>query len=210
MTLTCKVTTEVFEKASWTERAKLLERLTARFADDALDHAEWRAAIEIFRVVVYDGEPLVRLVLAESLKTSREVPCDLLLALARDIALVATPILEHSQLLTDDDLLPIIQRWTTAHRFAIAGRGAISGRVAAALCRAGERAVILRLLANQGATLMQETLNAVLARFPDDAALDTAIGRRRLPPANIGGRRSTAPREAFSPQLVWHRTGSHG
>ncbi|HUH83394.1 MAG TPA: DUF2336 domain-containing protein [Stellaceae bacterium] len=209
-TLTQKAIAEVIEKASWTERAKSLERLARRFADDALDHAEWRAAIEAFRVVLYDSEPLVRLVLAESVKASRDLPGDVLLALARDIAMVAAPVLEHSPLLTDDDLLPMAQRATTAHRLAIAGRRGISGRLAAALCRLGERAVILRLLANDGATLTPETLDELLDHYPDDDALDAAIGRRRVLPVSIGSRRLGRARETKAPQMAWSRTGSLG
>jgi uncharacterized protein (DUF2336 family) len=207
--LTQRVIADVVEKASWTERAKSLERLATRFVSGGLDRAEWQAAVDTFRVVLYDGEPLVRLVLAESVKASRDLPRDLVLALARDVAMVATPMLKQSPLLADDDLLPIAQRATTAHRVAIAGRPALSARLAAALCHGGERPVILRLLANDGAAITGETLHALLDRFPDDAVLCAAIGRRRLLPVSIGARLFAA-REGSALPREWHRTGSLG
>src|SRR5690348_8709047 len=99
-TLTREVIAELVEEPSWTARAKSVERLARRFTEGELGVAERQAAVEAFRVVLYDGEPLVRLVLAESLKTA-DVPRDLLLALARDAATIATPVLEQSRSLGD-------------------------------------------------------------------------------------------------------------
>jgi uncharacterized protein (DUF2336 family) len=202
------------EEASWTERAKSLDRLAQRFAEGGLDEAEWRAITDAFRIVLYDGEPLVRLVLAESVKLAPDLPRDILLSLARDVASVATPVLEQSRLLGDHDLLPIALRHSPAHRFAIAGRRRLSAPLSAALCRAGERAVILRLLANDGAVIAEDTLHALLDRFPDEPALAEAITRRRLLPVSVGSRLvAPARREdgAKPPlRLVWNRTGSLG
>jgi uncharacterized protein (DUF2336 family) len=141
------------------------------------------------------------------------MPRDLLLALARDAATVATPLLLHSRLLGDDDLLAIVQRFSPAHRFAIAGRRTISGPVAAALCRAGERAVILRLLDNDGAVIAEPTLHSLLDRFPDEPALTEAMARRRLLPVSVGSRlfgTSRGTDEKPAVRLVWDRTGSLG
>jgi uncharacterized protein (DUF2336 family) len=212
-TLTREVIAKLIEEASWTERAKSLERLAARFAEGGLDETEWHAVTDAFRVVLYDAESLVRLVLAETVKFAPDLPRDILLALARDTATVAAPILEHSRLLSEDDLLPIAQRHSPAHRFAIAGRRLISGRVAAALTQPGERAVILRLLANEGAALTEQLLHTLLDRFPDQPALVDGIARRRLLPVSVGSRLfGSAPAAPAKPQLrlIWDRTGSLG
>jgi uncharacterized protein (DUF2336 family) len=214
-TLTREVIVQLIEEASWTERAKSLERLATRFVVGGLDESEWHAATDAFRVVLYDAEPLVRLVLAETVKFAPDLPRDVLLALARDIGTVATPILEHSRLLGEDDLLSLAERHSPAHRFAIAGRRIVSSRVADALCAKAERAVTLRLLANDGALVTEATLHALLDRFPDQPALIDAIARRRLLPVSIGSRlfgpaarRVEGGRPAL--RLVWSRTGSLG
>jgi uncharacterized protein (DUF2336 family) len=211
-TLTREVIAELIEEGSWTARAKSVERLATRFAEGKLSPGEHQAATEAFRVVLYDGEPLVRLVLAESIKFAADVPRDLLLALARDTATVATPVLMHSLLLGDDDLLAIGLRYSPAHRFAIAGRRNISGPVAAALCRAGESAVVLRLLDNDGAVITEQTLHSLLDRFPHQPALTEAMARRLLP-VSVGARLFGPARGADSKpamRRVWDRTGSLG
>jgi uncharacterized protein (DUF2336 family) len=213
-TVTREVIAQLIEEASWTERAKSVERLAARFTAGGLDEAEWHAATDAFRVVLYDAEPLVRLVLAETVKFALDLPRDILLALARDTATVATPILEHSRLLTEDDLLPIVQRHSPAHRFAVAGRRLISNRVAAALCRDGERAVVLRLLANDGAAIAEPTLHLLLDRFADQPSLVDAVARRRFLPVSVGNRLFAPAKRAEDGKpalrLVWDRTGSLG
>lgn len=212
--VTRDVIVSLVEEASWTERAKSLDRLAQRFVDGMLDETEWHAVTDAFRIVLYDGEPLVRLVLAESVKAAPDLPRDILLALARDVATVAAPVLEHSPLLGEDDLLPIALRHSPTHRLAIAGRRQLSARLTAALCHGGERAVILRLLANDGATVTEETLHALLDRFPADAAITEAITRRRLLPVSVGSRLVSPSRRedgAKAPlRLVWDRTGSLG
>ncbi len=213
-TVTREVIVQLVEEGSWTERAKSLERIAARFAAGGFDEFEWHAAIDAFRIVLYDSEPLVRLVLAENVKFAPDLPRDILLALARDTAMVATPILEHQPLLEEEDLLPIVQHHSPAHRFAIAARRTVTERVASALCRYGERAVILRLLANDEAALTEQTLHALIDRFPGRPELLEAITMRRLLPVSIGSRILGPPRrdEGAKPVLrvISDRTGSHG
>jgi uncharacterized protein (DUF2336 family) len=179
---------QLIEEGSWTARAKSLERLATRFVEERLEEGEWNAVTDAFRIALYDAEPLVRRVLAESVKSSAALPRDILLALARDIAPVASPLLEHSRLLDEDDLLPILARGMTAHRLAIAGRKLISTRVVDALLSFGERSVILRLLANDGAAVSETALHRLIDEYPDSPAIADAIAKRRLLPVTIGAR----------------------
>ncbi len=204
---------ELIDEGSWIVRAKSLERLATRFAQGGLAGLEWQAVTDAFRIALYDAEPVVRRVLAESVKSAPDLPQDVLLPLARDIAAVAAPVLEHSPLLTDDDLLSIVLDGSTAHRVAVAGRQLVTAPVAEALMRFDERAVIHRLLANEGATLTEASLHRLLDRFPDEPAITEAIGKRRLLPVSVGARIFGAPRrEAEWPALrpLSDRTGSLG
>ena len=180
--------TQLIEEGSWTARAKSLERLATRFAEERLEEADWHAVTDAFRIALYDAEPLVRRVLAESVKSAPALPRDILLALARDIASVAAPVLEHSRLLTEDDLLPIVARGMKAHRQAVASRRVISARVVDALLSFGERPVILRLLANDGAAISETALHRLIDEYPDSPAVTDAIAKRRLLPVTVGAR----------------------
>jgi uncharacterized protein (DUF2336 family) len=202
---------EMYEGPCWTARAKSVERLASRFASGGLSEDDRHAVADALRLALYDSEPLVRRVLADAVKLAADLPHDILLALARDVAAVATPVLEHARALSEEDMLPIAQQGETAHRFAIAGRRHISERLAALLCRAGERAVMLRLLNNEGAALSEATLHRMLDVFPDHPAVAEAIGRRRLLPVSVGSRLfGPAPHREAARAVVWERTGSLG
>jgi len=212
---TREVIIQLIEETSWSERAKQVERLGTRSSVGGLADSEWHAITDAFRVALFDSEPLVRRVLAESVKLARDLPRDILLSLARDTAAVAIPVLEHSPELSDTDLLPLVEHGAPAHRFAIAGRRQISRQVAQALSTPGERAVLLRLLSNDGAALGETLLHELLDRFADHPEIAETIGRRRLLPVSVGARlfahtssRESATRPAL--RLVSDRTGSLG
>lgn len=214
-TVTRDVIAQLIEEGSWTERAKSVERLGSRFSEGGLDEQELQAAGDAFRVALFDAEPLVRRVLAESVKFANDVPRDVVLALARDTAAVAAPMLEHSRLLSEDDLLPIAQHGSPSHRLAIAGRRLISGRLAAVLCRSGERETILRLVANEGAAITEASLHWLIDTYPEDKAITDIMSRRRLLPVSVAGRLAAlAPKrdggQGPALRLVWDRTGSLG
>jgi len=170
---------------SWIRRAMLIEQVAEGYADGLFTSAQRRAAEDLFRTAVYDGEPLVRGVLADSLKRLSRVPRDIVLTLARDEAQVARPILSHSPLLTDDDLAEIARTGSRSQRLAIAERDALSPAVAEALSESDDSIVVRRVLANDGAALAEGMLHAVLDTLGEAPGIVEAMARRRLLPVTI-------------------------
>jgi uncharacterized protein (DUF2336 family) len=121
------------QEQSWTERAKTVERAATLYVDGALDGEGRAAALDLFRLALYDGEPLVRRILAESIKHARELPRDIVRTLARDTPEVSAPFLSASPLIADDDLLAIAQDGASVQRAAIARRLSLPSRVARVL-----------------------------------------------------------------------------
>jgi uncharacterized protein (DUF2336 family) len=127
------------EEQSWTARAKAVERVATRYVDGLLDRAERRAAHDLFRLALLDAEPLVRRVLAESIKHASDLPRDIVAFLIQDAPAVSAPFLAASPLIAEDDLLALALSGAAAQRAAIASRHPLSDRVAEALY--GHRAV---------------------------------------------------------------------
>ncbi len=121
------------QEHSWTERAKTAERAATLYVEGALGEGEREAALDLFRLALYDGEPLVRRVLAESIKHARELPRDIVRTLARDVPEVSAPFLASSPLIADEDLLAIAQGGASVQRAAIARRLSLPSRVARVL-----------------------------------------------------------------------------
>jgi uncharacterized protein (DUF2336 family) len=182
----------LLEETNWTARAKCAERLTALYCQRRLDATERTLAEETFRLLCYDGEILVRRLLAECLKREPNLPRDIALALANDKSDVAVPFIEDSPTLDDRDLLAILRDHPGPHRLAIARRPTITAALSDALCRCGDPAIILGLLANHGAVLSTATLRWLLDRRAGHAVLQAAVLRaiacRRSPPIATDGR----------------------
>ncbi len=102
-------------------RAKTAAKVAGDFDSGALSDSERQIAEEIFRFMVKDAEVRVRQALAQNLKESPDLPHDVALSLAQDVDQVALPILQFSDVLTDDDLIEIIQSQSEDKQTAIAG-----------------------------------------------------------------------------------------
>src|SRR5437763_8135081 len=134
-------------------RADMVAALAKEFETGTLTTAERRLAEDIFRALTRDAAERVRQALSEHLKDSRDLPHDVALALARDIDAVALPMLQHSLVLTDADLIEIIREGGPGKQAAIAGRATLPAPVAEAIVDASEPAAVARLVGNDGADL---------------------------------------------------------
>jgi len=175
------------DEVNWTARAKCAERVAALYCQDRLDAAERGLAEETFRLLCYDGEIVIRRLLAECLKRAPHLPRDIALPLATDKSEIAVPFIEDSPSLADRDLLVILRDHPGPHRVAIAGRQQVSEQVSDALCRCDDGTTATMVLANHGAALSPATLHWLLDERPERNILEAIARRRRLPLA-IGER----------------------
>lgn len=176
------------DNPSWIRRAMLIEQIVEAYADGTFTPMQRRQAEDLFRTAVYDGEPLVRSVLADSLKRLTQLPRDIVMSLARDEAQVARPVLRTSPLLGDDDLVRIVRDGSRSHRLAIAERDSLSAKVAQALYDTRDPIVLRRLLTNDGAALTEGLLQAILDTLGETSGIVEAVSRRRLLPVSVMAR----------------------
>ncbi len=123
----------------------------------------------VVEALVRDHAVKVRQILAETLKDSVDAPVAVIRKLARDIEIqVAGPILEHSPLLTDEDLLEIISEGPIRGALtAIAKRRELTAGVSdavtvAAISNPAEANAVRKLLQNQSAQIREDTLDRIL------------------------------------------------
>ena len=98
-------------------------------------------------------------------------PGNVVVKLANDEIEVARPLLEFSNVLSDDDLIEIIAKQSEAHRIAIAGRQQVTERVGEAIVEHGETASVIKLVRNTNAELGQTTLERLAERAAADATI---------------------------------------
>jgi uncharacterized protein (DUF2336 family) len=183
-------------------RAATAAKIAADFGKGGLAPAERKIAEEIFRLMVRDAEVRVREALAENLKRARDVPHEVVLALAKDTDRVAEPILKFSEVLTDDDLVEIIRTQGPAKQVAIAGRPAVSEKVSASLVETRNETVVQALVGNEGAAISEKSLQKVVDDFGGREGIQAAMVRRPKLPVTVAERLVTLVSEKLKTELV--------
>ncbi len=122
----------------------------------------------------------VRHAVAETLKDKIAAPYDLIASLARDTEeLVALPVLEHSPVLEDTDLIEIIGAGASDRALsAIARRNDLGSVVTDALVDSGSVPAVTHLLRNGKAQIREETLDRLIDRASDVPPWQEALVER--------------------------------
>lgn len=142
------------------ERQALATSLVDLLADMEPDLNDREAALigDILNKLIDDFQTAVRRELANRLARLAFAPHDVIVALANDEIAVARPLLLQSSVLTDRDLIEIVQRRSRQHQMSITLRETLSEAVSDALVDTGDEAVITSLLSNRKAEISDATL----------------------------------------------------
>lgn len=109
---------------------------------------------------------------------AENAPRNFAMALAKESAEVATPMLENSSVFTDDDLVEISESADTGHRLAISQRETVSSYVTDSLIGFGENTVLQSIVVNKGADISNDGLRKMVEHAQDDQALASNLVRR--------------------------------
>src|ERR1700740_409842 len=131
-----------------------------------------RAAAEgALLMLLDDPSALVRQAMAEAFARSAEAPAGIVRALSLDQTSFALPILEHSPLLIDADLVDIVATGNCEMQCAIARRINLPASVCAAIAEVGSAAAALELIENAFAELPPFSWDRIVERHGHLAAL---------------------------------------
>ena len=149
-----------------------------------------RMTVECLETLARDQATEVRAILADALKDLPNAPHALINALARDVELsVCGPVLQHSPILTEEDLLDIILKGPVAGALsAIAWRRDVSPSVADAIARSDDEAAVTALLSNPSAQIREETLDRIIDDAPRHEPWHGPLVRRPKLPARAVAR----------------------
>src|ERR1043166_9745729 len=119
--------------ASAGERAEATRALARAWLISDLSQDDRAAAEGALLMLLDDSSPLVRRAMAEVFSRSTDAPAAIVQALAVDQPSVSLPILEHSPLLIDADLVDIVATGNEETQCAIARRISLPASVCAAI-----------------------------------------------------------------------------
>lgn len=183
-------------------RAVTAEKLARQFDDTGLTDAERHMAEEILRLMARDAAVRVRQALSENLKDNPLVPHDLARTLARDVDIVATPILEFSDVLSSEDLIEIVRSRDEAKQTAIARRKVVQPEVADVLADEGAERAVAVLAGNKGAVLSENSMLRIVDRFGDSEAVQGVLINRDELPITIAEKLVNKVSEALRDRLL--------
>ncbi len=142
--------------------------------------------VEVIEILAQDQVTRVRQIIAETLKEVASAPSHVIQRLARDAAeVVACPVLEFSPLLSDQDLLEIIEGGSDSGRLrAISRRQGVGEQVTDAIVATRNEGAITALLDNGSAQIREEALDGLVAAALDVSAWHEPLVRRPWLPAS--------------------------
>lgn len=158
-----------------TDRAEAAAALARAYLWSEMRQAEREAAAAAMTLLLDDPSPMVRGALAGGLAADPRAPRHLVLALAQDVPEAALPILAHSPVLGDLDLVDLVASHSDAGQSAIAEREEVPPTVAAALVEVGTAAACAVLVRNPGATLTDGIIARLVARHGTDPDVRSAL-----------------------------------
>ncbi len=165
------------------ELARKIEVLLPELDADEQAQAH-KYLVEVIEILAQDHVTRVRQIIAETLKDVASAPSHVIQRLARDAAeVVACPVLEFSPLLSDQDLLEIIQSGSKSGPLsAISRRQGVGERVTDAIVSTQDEGAISALLENSSAQIREEALDGLVEAALEISAWQEPLVRRpRLP-----------------------------
>jgi len=164
-------------------RGMLAAKIAVDFSSSHFTEVESAIAADIFRILLKDTDKVVRKNLAQHLSSCDNAPHDIILKLAQDEADIASSVLEHSTVLTDDDLMEIVKSTKEVLKLcAVARRSKVSEPVSDILLGTWNEEVLHDLFQNKGAALSEksrmQTWNVVSS---SRSLLETLVHRGDLP-----------------------------
>lgn len=148
------------EEPSEQIRGVLAGKIASDFRAKQFSPSEAALAVDIFRILLKDSQAQIRQAMAQELAHSPNAPHDIMLALATDpSADVSVPVLEHSLVLTEDDLIAIVRSTQELVRLcAITRRESLSQELSHALMETDNAIVLQNLFRNNGAVINETNL----------------------------------------------------
>ncbi len=157
------------------ERAEATRALARAWLLSELSVDDAAAAEGALLMLLDDPSPLVRQAMAETFARSANAPAAIVQALSQDQPSIALPLLEHSPLLLDADLVDLVATGTCAMQCAVARRIDLPASVCAAIAEVGTAAAVYELIQNPYAELIALSWDRIVERHGHVADIREAM-----------------------------------
>ena len=163
-------------------RANAAHKICRRIDTTDLAPEDQESARQILDLMCADAAVLVRRALAVTLRNSPKLPRDIAIKLAKDIDVIAVPVLKNSPVITDEDLVEIVLAGSSEKQVAIAQRPTLGEGLTEVIALYGSKEAVEAATLNEGAAFSDDAYGGVFKRFANDNDIQSAlISRSSLP-----------------------------
>ena len=202
MVLTRDDVDRLLQDDSSESRSNILEKVASHYNEKSLTEREQEIAEHIFRLLMRDMSLRVRKTLSERVKDNAEIPRDIVLHLAQDVESVAQPVLAVSKVLSDADLVSIVEATRDMGKLlAISQRESVSPRVSGALVETNYTPVVTSLLSNEGAEISEQSLSKIASDFAHEGDVMHALVQHPNLPITVVERLISKASDAVAAEL---------
>lgn len=166
-------------------RANAAHKICRRIDTTDLSPEDQESARQILDLMCADAAVLVRRALAVTLRNSPKLPRDIAIKLAKDIDVIAVPVLKNSPVITDEDLVEIVLAGSSEKQVAIAQRPALGEGLTEVIALYGSKDAVEAATLNEGAAFSDDAYAGVLKRFANDNDIQKALVDRTSLPMHV-------------------------
>lgn len=183
-------------------RIAVLDRITKHYSNNRFSPREREIAEQIFRLLMKDAIITVREILAQRIQHDPSVPRDIVLHLAQDAESVAIPILTHSEVLSDADLVALVHSSDELSKLlAVSGRPRLASTVSDALIDSNVPQVISGVLENEGAEISHQAFEKIVEGYHREPEIMQYLVNREVLPLIVVERLMTLASDVVVAQL---------
>ena len=163
-------------------RALATQAIGRLVRDYPLSDSERRLTHLVFDILSRDVTEEVRRALAITLRLSKNLPPAIANRLINDVDSIAVPILASSPVVTDEDLIAVLESRATAKLQAVASRQGLSRSVSRAIIQSGDPTAVTLLAANDTTLISPEDAEQlVVLSHNNDLIREAALRRQDMP-----------------------------
>lgn len=166
-------------------RANAAHKICRRIDTTDLSPEDQESARQILDLMCSDAAVLVRRALAVTLRNSPKLPRDIALKLAKDVDVIAVPVLKNSPVITDEDLVEIVLAGSSEKQVAIAQREKLGEGLTEVIALYGSKQAVEQVSLNEGAAFSDDAFAGVLKRFANDNEVKAALVSRSSLPMHV-------------------------
>ena len=167
-------------------KMEVIKKIGKYYTSGDFSSEQKEAAERILSSLIKESNAEIKREVSESIKNAEGASNDLVMKLAQDINIVAIPVLEFSKVLSDENLIYIVENTNDIEKEkSISKRETVSEGVSDALIHKGHEEVVATLLNNKGADVSEDGYNEIVELFPEAEGILSSIKNRAKVPLSI-------------------------